>query len=359
MTLEAEMEQTIFAPSIPVPSVQEIVKKDPLQVPEKYVRGHEEIEKDKHMPHLSSEIPVIDLALLSDGNEEELSKLDMACKEWGFFQLVNHGAEKEVLQKMKDTTSEFFKLPIEEKNKISMPSNDIHGYGHDHVIFEEQKLDWHDELVLITHPIESRKLSFWPKTPERFKEAIEAYTEEVKQVGEKLLRAMSVIMGMEKDALIKLHKELLVTLGLIYYPPCSTPEQVVGMSPHSDATTITILMQHDEVCGLEIRHKGDWVPVIPKPGALVVNVGDITEIWSNGKYKSIEHRGMTNKNKERTSYVFFLSPVDDVEVEPLDHFVDDQNVKLYQKVKFGDYLKESFKRKLEGKAHVDVAKIKQ
>ncbi|KAK7256768.1 hypothetical protein RIF29_30236 [Crotalaria pallida] len=86
MTLEAEMEQATFGPSIPVPSVQEIVKKDPLEIPEKDVRSHEEIEKDKVMPHLSSEIPVIDLELLSNGNEEELSKLDIACKEWGLFQ---------------------------------------------------------------------------------------------------------------------------------------------------------------------------------------------------------------------------------------------------------------------------------
>ena len=65
-----------------------MVKKNPLQVPQRYIRSPEEVEKVNHMPHLSSEIPVIDLALLSSGNSEELLKLDIACKEWGFFQVI-------------------------------------------------------------------------------------------------------------------------------------------------------------------------------------------------------------------------------------------------------------------------------
>ncbi|KAM1525209.1 hypothetical protein COP2_009895 [Malus domestica] len=44
-----------------------------------------------HMCQLSSEIPTIDFSLLSSGNTEELTKLRLACKEWGFFQMGNHG----------------------------------------------------------------------------------------------------------------------------------------------------------------------------------------------------------------------------------------------------------------------------
>lgn len=68
---------------------------------------------------------------------------------------------------------------------------------------------------------------------------------------------------------------------------------------------------------------------------------------------------MTNKNKRRISYATFLFPRDDVEVEPFDHMIDAQNLKMYQKVRYGDYLRQSLKRKMEGKAHTDVAKIKE
>jgi isopenicillin N synthase-like dioxygenase len=100
----------------------------------------------------------------------------------------------------------------------------------------------------------------------------------VNRVGYEILSSLSVIMGKEKHVLVGLHNEVLHGLRVNYYPPCNTPEEVLGLSPHSDASTITLLMQDDDVPGLEIRHKGNWVPVTPLSDALVVNVGDIIEV---------------------------------------------------------------------------------
>lgn len=85
------------------------------------------------------------------------------------FQVVNHGIENQVLQKMKDTARLFLDLPLEEKNKFSMPTDDMQGYGYAFVFSEEQKLDWNDALVLIMFPTRFRKYKFWPTTPEDFK----------------------------------------------------------------------------------------------------------------------------------------------------------------------------------------------
>uniref|UniRef100_K7MT66 Non-haem dioxygenase N-terminal domain-containing protein n=1 Tax=Glycine max TaxID=3847 RepID=K7MT66_SOYBN len=120
------------------------------------------------MPHLSSEIPVIDLSLLSNRNTKELLKLDIACKDWGFFQILNHCVQKELL-KMKDASSEFYNLPIEEKNKNAMTSNEIQGYGKGYLVSEEQTLDRSDVLMLHIYSTRYRKLQFWPKIPEGFK----------------------------------------------------------------------------------------------------------------------------------------------------------------------------------------------
>lgn len=84
-------------------------------------------------------------------------------------QIVNHGVKKELVQKMKDAAAEFFELPIEEKKKYAMESNDIQGYGQAYVVSEEQILDWYDALMLVTCPTQYRKLQLWPKTPEGFK----------------------------------------------------------------------------------------------------------------------------------------------------------------------------------------------
>jgi len=85
-----EMEEApTYAPSLPVPNVQEMVKINPLQVPKRYMRDQEEMDKVNYMPQLSSEIPIIDFTQLSNGSLEELLKLEIACKEWGFFQVIH------------------------------------------------------------------------------------------------------------------------------------------------------------------------------------------------------------------------------------------------------------------------------
>ena len=75
--------------SLPVPSVQEIVRNDSQHVPERFIKDYED------RPNMDStfnsnfpNIPVIDFSLLINGDSEELNKLDFACKEWGFFQVI-------------------------------------------------------------------------------------------------------------------------------------------------------------------------------------------------------------------------------------------------------------------------------
>ncbi|KAM5550069.1 hypothetical protein ABKV19_001160 [Rosa sericea] len=257
---------------------------------------------------------------------------------------------------MKDAAAKFFDLPLEEKNKISMSLDEFQGYGQAYAAAEGQTLDWSDTLFLSVYPSHSRNLKFWPTSPKGFKEAIEAYSTEVKRIGEELLGSISQIMGMEKDALLGFHQELVQVFRVTYYPPCSMPDKVLGLSPHSDTSTITILMQEEDVTGLHIRKEGKWVPVEPIPNAFVVNVGDMIEIWSNGKYKSIEHRAVTNKSKARLSYATFIIPRNDVEIGPFNHLVD-QSSRKYKKVIYGEYLRSSLKGKLEGKSHTETAKI--
>lgn len=80
-------------------------------------------------------------------------------------------------------------------------------------------------------------------------------------------------------------------------------------------------------------------------------------MWSNGKYNSIEHRAMANENKARMSLATFFTPDTDVEIEPLDHILDPQGSnRIYKKVKYGDYLTRSLRKKIEGKTNLRFAK---
>ncbi|RWR79418.1 protein SRG1 [Cinnamomum micranthum f. kanehirae] len=336
-----------------VESVQELVQKDSFQVPERYIRDDEERPNDTHVSSL--ETPVIDLSLLSCGNEEEVKKLERACREWGFFQMINHGLADDLIQKTKAAIADFFKLPLEEKQKYSMELHDMQGYGH-FVVSEDQKLEWGDLLGFSVYPIKHRNLNAWPTTPPEFRDVIEQYSAEVNRVGKELLGNISLMMKMDKSSLEELHGELMQIIRNNYYPICPRPDLVLGLSPHSDSNSITILLQ-DEVTGLQIRHDGGWVPITPMPNALLVNIGDCIEMWSNGKYKSIEHRVVTNKHKPRISVASFIEPAMDAYIEPLDQMVDCEQLRVYRKIKYGDYFRNYLEKRLEGKTHTQFGKL--
>ncbi|CAD6221781.1 unnamed protein product [Miscanthus lutarioriparius] len=78
---------------------------------------------------------------------------------------------------------------------------------------------------------------------------------------------------------------------------------------------LTILHQ-DGVGGLQLVKAGRWVAVKPNPGALIVNVGDLLQAWSNDRYRSVEHRVMASAARERFSVAFFLCPSYDTLIRP-------------------------------------------
>lgn len=63
-----------------------------------------------------------------------------------------------------------------------------------------------------------------------------------------------------------------------YYPPCPKAGKVLGISPHTDGGGLTLLLQINDVQGLQIKHREMWFPVKPLPGALIANIGDIVEV---------------------------------------------------------------------------------
>ncbi|CAA7389728.1 unnamed protein product [Spirodela intermedia] len=350
MSLETRYEEQGlgWGSSLPVPSVQEIVRKDPLCVPDRYRRGCLEKPTAEALA-TSLDVPVIDLSLLSSGHEGERRYLDSACKDWGFFQIVNHGISEEVIRQMRAAASGFFDLPIEEKRRYAMAANDIHGYGQLFVVSEEQKLDWADVLHLITRPSKLKNLKYWPTVVSSFKDALEAYSKELERVTKMLLENLSRLMNMEEDGLLRLHGDLTQSTRIAYYPPCSRADEVLGLGSHSDKGSITFLLQDDDVTGLQIRHGGMWIPVKPMPNAFVVNIGDSVEVWSNGLYKSVQHRVITNREKARKSIAMFILPHNDAEVGPLEQMVDEPHrPRRYRTVRFLDVLKNLNQRELEG-----------
>ena len=94
-----------------------------------------------------------------------------------------------------------------------------------------------------------------------------------------LFGLMAKSLGIDQEIMFDLFRDDPQRLKFNYYPPCPKAEKVIGLSPHTDACGLTILLQVNEVNGLQIKKDGKWFPVAPLPGSFIVNVGDIIEVY--------------------------------------------------------------------------------
>ncbi|CAA7060227.1 unnamed protein product [Microthlaspi erraticum] len=347
--------------SIIVPCVQEMVKEKMITtVPPRYVRSDLDKAEMADDSGLKTEIPIIDMNRLCSPTsmDSEIDKLDFACKEWGFFQLVNHGIDSSFLDKFKSEIQDLFNLPMEEKQKLWQHPGDIEGFGQAFVLSEEQKLDWADMFHLTVQPPPLRKPHVFPKIPLPLRDTIETYSAEVRSITKILLAKMATALKIKPEEMEKLFDdELVQRLRMNYYPPCPQPDKVIGLTPHSDFTGLTILLQVNEVEGLQIKKNGKWVSVKPLPNAFVVNVGDMIEIITNGIYRSIEHRGVVNAEKERLSVAAFHNVGYGKEFGPLRSLVERQKAAFFRSMPTDEYFEGLFSRELGGKAYLDVMRI--
>ncbi|KAG6594510.1 Protein SRG1, partial [Cucurbita argyrosperma subsp. sororia] len=356
--MEQEATMLRLGDSLLVPSVQELAKSSPSTVPLRYVRPNQ----DPPFQYIdtSPQIPVIDLHKLlfsNNSQDSELHKLHLACKDWGFFQLINHGVSDALVENMKSGVEALFNLPLEEKRKLWQKPGDFEGFGQSFVFSEEQKLNWGDLFAVFILPAYLRKPHLFPNLPLPFRDDLDAYALEMEILAMKLLDLMAKALKMEGCEMRELLGGGIVSTRMNYYPPCPQPELVIGLNNHSDASGLTILLQVNEMEGLQIRKDGRWIPVQPLPNAFVVNIGDILEIVTNGIYRSIEHRVTVNSAKERLSLAFFYSPRLDGEIGPAPSLVSSDSPALFKRIGVTDFLKGFFSKELNGKSYLDCMRI--
>ncbi|KAL9257144.1 SRG1-like protein [Drosera capensis] len=355
-TVDTQVMKAPETQSLLVPSVQELAKQSLAAVPPRYLRT------EQQPPVLKSDdpklqLPVVDMVKLVDGDEAELAKFHSACQEWGFFQLVNHGVSLELVEKVKEDILNWFNIPLEAKKNYWQTPGDFQGFGQSFVHSEEQKLDWADKFSLFTLPKAIRRQDLFPKLPLPFRDDLEDYSEAVKKLATQILDVAATALKVDKEFLKDLFDEGNQALRMNYYPPCPEADKVIGLSPHSDAVGLTILLQLNETEGLQIRKDGLWFPIKPLPGAFVVNIGDILEMITNGTYRSIEHRAMINPSKERLSVAAFHSPRLDADIGPAQSLITPEHPAHFKRIVMSDFFKGLFSRPLDGKSYLDLMRV--
>ncbi|KAK9120961.1 hypothetical protein Syun_018578 [Stephania yunnanensis] len=333
------------------------------KVPERFVLppSHRPlIYKHLHNYHsTTSSLPVIDLVPIHDPSlrSRVIEDICNACKEFGFFQVINHGVSPSLMKDVVQACLEFFNLPIEEK--LHLVSEDVnkpvrYGTSLNHV--KDTIHFWRDFLKHYSNPL-SKWIHSWPSNPPSYKEKMGYYAKAMHLLHIELLEAIFESLGLDPKYMRREIEDGSQVMAVNCYPACPEPEKALGMPPHSDYGCITILLQTCEGLEVKLDKEDKWVPVPMIEGALLVHLGDHMEILSNGVYKSVVHRVVVNAEMERLSIASLHSLALEKYIGPAAELVNEQNPKAYKESSFKDFLDHIGKNDIMQQRFIDTLKI--
>jgi len=267
-------------------------------------------------------VPVIDFA--EPASRQALAAIDAACRDWGFFQVVNHGIDPARAIDLHAAMRAFFGQPATNKQALLRTRENPWGY-YDRELTKNTP-DWKE--VYDIGPVDGERLA--PRLPAGlpgFADTLSQWMVECETLAFRLLAAISTNLGMPADHLAgDFLPEHTSFLRLNHYPRCSTPfapdglattrDGYLGVNYHTDAGALTLLLQ-DTQPGLEVWHGERWHRVPPLDGALVINIGDMVQVWSNDRYRAALHRAVVSADAARMSAPYFFNPAWSTEYAPL------------------------------------------
>lgn len=317
-------------------------------------------------------IPVIDVAPLSGGDaaaaDQAVAAIAEACETAGFLYVVGHGVPAGCVAGVFDAARWFFGLPQERRDRLDVASSpNFRGYvpmgltgpGVPRRLLEAFQImierDADDPDVRAGNVMYGPNR--WPEDAPAFRAALTRYYAEMDGLSDRLLGAFARGLDLPADHFRPFFAKPLTQLRLLHYPPqpAGSGDAVLGVEAHTDTGAFTILLQ-DDTGGLEVRNRaGAWVPAVPIPGAFVVNIGDMMQRWTNGRFVSTPHRvanrsgaggagaGRAGEGRGRISVPFFANPDYAAVVAPLPGCVTADRPAAYEPLACGPYVEAAYR----------------
>lgn len=277
-------------------------------------------------------LPLVDVeSLVSGGDVTGVGReLDDACRRFGFARIAGHGVLPAQLDELLALSRDFFARPDDVKAEIAMDraGRAWRGWfpvggeltsgvpdGKEGIYFGEE-LSADHPAVAAGLPLHGANL--FPSEPAGMGPAVLAWMESMTTLGQAVLRALAAALGVGEDWFVRHVTARPTTLFRIFhYPPGYATGDEWGVREHTDYGLLTILAQ-DGTPGLEVHGPDGWIAVPPDPDILVVNLGDMLERMTAGRYRSTPHRVRNTSGAGRLSLPFFLDPSWDAEPVPID-----------------------------------------
>jgi isopenicillin N synthase-like dioxygenase len=263
-------------------------------------------------------VPTVDIsAYLTDGTADEKQavarQVDEAARTVGFMQVVGHGVPAEAWQGLGDAIDEFFALPLETKRRYVAPKGVNRGYTAPKserlslslgVEKSERMNDFFEAFnvgnAAADHPgLDLDPTAYadniWPAELADFEARVDAWRTEAERVARTLVTVFADALGLEPGFFTPYVDHSLTVLRMNNYAlpdgeRVTLDGDLIGMGEHTDYGIVTVLWA-DDVQGLQVLGEdGSWNDVAPLPGALLVNLGDLTARWTNERWRSTLHR---------------------------------------------------------------------
>ncbi len=314
-------------------------------------------------------VPTIDLGPWWTGERSNRLALarafDEAARTVGFVQIVGHRVSDGVIGRMVRESQAFFDLPL--ADKLAARPSDLtvnRGYAAagtealSYSIGEAAPPDLFEafnigeEVVDEADPFyaaERHRMfapNIWPAEPPGFRTALVEYFAEARRVALTLTDLFALALGLSDQWFRRFVDRSTTTMRTINYERRSgdadpQPRQQ-RMGAHTDYGVVTVLWA-DTTPGLQVLgDDGEWHDVAPAPGALLVNLGDLTAEWTNDRWKSTLHRVVPPPPGigpvRRRSTAFFFDANWDAQIECVPTCTDSDHPPKYPPVIAGEHL---------------------
>lgn len=303
----------------------------------------------------NNNIPTLDLNNYFDDSETIRNRfvqdLGQIYSEIGFVAIINHGFTSAKQKALYYSVQNFFELPEETKSKYDgSATGGQRGYtakGKEHAAGRTQgdlKEFYHIGKEIPGSSLPHYQPNIFPTEAAEFKrETLDTY-QKLESIGKIMLQAIAEFLELEKEHFEdKVDKGISILRPIHYFPLTEeVPEGAVRAAEHGDINLITLLMGASAE-GLQVKRRdGKWISVTTPKDALVINVGDMLERYTNGKLKSTIHRVVNPEGDKmktsRYSIPFFMHANPDMRLDCLESCISKTSPKAYEDITAEEFL---------------------